>query len=316
MSWPAALILLVASLWPGVGRAQDVWQAEVKLAAPANSGFIGLAYQDGLEGASIVKAAAQEVKFLAFSDLLRSQPQGTLNSLTVIDKPCVIFQSGQLKDNFSLSLLNPKEGIEGFNSMPRLKATCVPRPHWAAIWSASIAQVGGAPEQPFKHFRNNRLYLSKTDLFTELNRVPPFQPNIVSPPRNADMPISINGTREVSQQEGIHDSIIHPSGSIVTVNVTGYYCLYLEGYYAGDYGGYCGATTSGLLPFPGAAACGDAFPLWTWLWLPEIERWAVCVDRGGGLGPYSVDLWFATNRAMQESGALGVGRTVAWAVAP
>ena len=100
------------------------------------------------------------------------------------------------------------------------------------------------------------------------------------------------------------------------VLLTAYFCEYVPGYYTGDGGGYCGATTSGLLPFPGAAACGDAFPLWTWLWLPELERWAVCVDRGGGLGPYSVDLWFATNRAMQESGVLGVGRTIAWAVGP
>ena len=98
-----------------------------------------------------------------------------------------------------------------------------------------------------------------------------------------------------------------------TVRTTAYYCEYVPGYYAGDYGGYCGTTASGLLPFEGAAACGAAFSLWTWLWLPELDRWAVCVDRGY-LAPEQVDLWYATNRAMQESGVLGIGCTIAWVV--
>ena len=97
---------------------------------------------------------------------------------------------------------------------------------------------------------------------------------------------------------------------IVTATVTGY---------APSAGGIncddnCAVTASGLPPHRTIAACGNAWPLGSVLWVRRAERIVVCGDRfGPGAPRHAVDLWFSTEQealkwGRRESRVLLVGQ--------
>ena len=96
------------------------------------------------------------------------------------------------------------------------------------------------------------------------------------------------------------------SGETIRATTTGYYCLFLPGYFRGDGGGYCGKMASGYLPFEGAAACGSYYPLYAWIWIYDLQRWVICLDRGN-IGETQIDVFYQTNKELEESGVLAVG---------
>lgn len=75
-----------------------------------------------------------------------------------------------------------------------------------------------------------------------------------------------------------------PSGGTLIVSLTFYNCR-------GQGGGYCGAMSSGVGVYEGAAACGYGLPLGTRFSIVGEGRVYVCEDRG--LGPYDwIDIFF------------------------
>lgn len=92
-----------------------------------------------------------------------------------------------------------------------------------------------------------------------------------------------------------------PENNSEAVRITGYYCERVSGYYIGDGGGYCVQTGKGYQLVPGIAACGEYWSIGTKL---HVEGYGdvICLDRGGGLSPTQVDIWFPTNKDMVESG--------------
>jgi 3D (Asp-Asp-Asp) domain-containing protein len=78
--------------------------------------------------------------------------------------------------------------------------------------------------------------------------------------------------------------------ALVTVTVSGYVpsiCPSVNCWGDGS------ITAMGLTPGPSIAACGDAWPAFAVLWIPTYGA-VICGDRGGGLAPYQVDVWFPT----------------------
>ena len=96
------------------------------------------------------------------------------------------------------------------------------------------------------------------------------------------------------------------SGETIQATITSYFCDYIPGYFKGDGGGYCGPMASGYLPFEGAAACGSYYALYTWVWIYDLQKWVICLDRGY-LGATQIDVFYQTNKDMELSGVLAVG---------
>jgi len=80
---------------------------------------------------------------------------------------------------------------------------------------------------------------------------------------------------------------------IVTATVTGYVPAICP---STNCWGDGSVTAMGLRPGPGIAACGEAWPAFAVLWVPTYGV-VICGDRGGGLAPYQVDLYFPTLEA-------------------
>ncbi len=66
---------------------------------------------------------------------------------------------------------------------------------------------------------------------------------------------------------------------------------------------YEGLTASGEYTKEGFAACGPSYSFGTLFFVPPLERWFVCKDRGSAITDGHLDLWFAT-----EDEALELGR--------
>ena len=49
-------------------------------------------------------------------------------------------------------------------------------------------------------------------------------------------------------------------------------------------------TASGFPPGPRVVACGPKWPMYSAVYIPGYG-WGVCLDRGGGVRGYDVDVW-------------------------
>ncbi len=72
---------------------------------------------------------------------------------------------------------------------------------------------------------------------------------------------------------------------------------------AGGVHPYQGQMASGEYTKEGVCACGPSYAFGTLFFVPSLERWFVCQDRGGAITDKNLDLWFAT-----EEEALKLGR--------
>lgn len=108
-------------------------------------------------------------------------------------------------------------------------------------------------------------------------------------------PPEATGYEQASNVEVDATPIEEPLGGTLTVALTFYNCYGLGG-------GYCGAMSSGVGVYEGAAACGEGLPLGTRFSIVGEGRIYVCEDRGLG-DYYWIDIFFwdyASGRAWRN----------------
>ena len=159
--------------------------------------------------------------------------------------------------------------------------------------------VGQSTQSSDVSLQTAKLISESATVVQVMTETPTHQELIIQTPEPTTTPVPTKEPAPVIES-GVSAQSVHQSGGSISGRVTGYYCSQIEGYTVGDGGGYCGNMASGVKVFAGAAACGYHWATGQRLNVDGYGE-VTCLDRGN-LEFTQVDIFFATNKAFDESG--------------